>query len=232
LSVFAEGWAGYAYRNNVSGSTFQQAGVTNNFSVQNSGAYPAMFTGSEAMRTMTPAAFTIEVSFKPESGGWRTLIGRDSYGAVASSPELAALYLQITPSGAIAVKFADKAGHWHVAQSADGLIKGFTFPNADQGHWYHAAAVSDGTLLSLYLADVDTGSGYNLAAQTDMTLSGSTNTALTAGLGSGSDWQAGNWSVGRGLYNGGHTDRAYGFIDEVRISRQALTPSQFLYALP
>jgi len=79
---------------------------------------------------------------------------------------------------------------------------------------------------------VDAGRGYELVAQTDMTASGSTNTALTAGLGSGSDWQAGNWSVGRGLHNGGHTDRAYGLIDEVRISSKALMPSQFLYSKP
>ncbi|MEN6309883.1 MAG: LamG-like jellyroll fold domain-containing protein [Anaerohalosphaeraceae bacterium] len=232
LSVFAEGWAGYGYRNDVANSVFSETGVANKFSVQNTGPNPAMSTGSEAMRTMTPKAFTIEVSFKPESGGFRTLIGRDSYGAIAETPAMPALNLQITPSNAVAIKFADVAGKWHTAQSADGLIQGFTFPNAAQGHWYHAVAVSDGTFLSLYLADVDAGRGYELVAQTDMTLSGSTNTALTAGLGSGSDWQAGTWSVGRGLSNGGHADRAYGFIDEVRISSKALMPSQFLYAKP
>ncbi len=231
LSVFAEGWAGYGYRTDVS-SSILQSGTNNRFSVQNTGAYPAMFTGSEAMRTMTPSAFTIEVSFKPESGGFRTLVGRDSYGAIAQNPALSALYLQITPSNAIVIGFADVAGKWHSAQSADGLIQGFTFPNAQQGHWYHAVAVSDGMLLSLYLADVDAGRGYELVAQTDMTASGSANTALTAGLGSGSDWRAGNWSVGRGLHNGGHTDRAYGLIDEVRISNKALTPVQFLYSKP
>jgi len=231
LSVFAEGWAGYGYRADVS-SSILQSGADNRFSVQNTGVHPAMFTGSEAMRTMTPSAFTIEVSFKPESGGFRTLVGRDSYGAIAENPALAALYLQITPSNAMAIGYADVAGKWHIAQSADGLIQGFAFPNAQQGHWYHAVAVSDGTLLSLYLADVDAGRGYELVAQTDMTASGSTNTALTAGLGSGSDWQAGNWSVGRGLHNGGHTDRAYGLIDEVRISSKALMPSQFLYSKP
>jgi hypothetical protein len=34
--------------------------------------------------------------------------------------------------------------------------------------------------------------------------------------------------VGRGLYGGNHTDRAYGFIDEVRICNSALTPGEFL----
>lgn len=231
LSVHAEGWAGFAYRADVSGSTLQ-SGTANTLSVQNTGTYPAMFTNSEAMRTMTPRAFTIEASFKPEAGGFRTLVGRDSYGAATTNAALSALYLQIMPSDAVAIKFDDEAGYWHVAQSADGLIQGFTFPNAGQGRWYHVAAVSDGRTLSLYLADASAGGGYALVAQTDLTQSGSPNTALTAGLGSGGGWQAGNWSVGRGLYNGDHTDRAFGFIDEVRISTRALSPSQFLYALP
>ncbi len=231
LSVFAEGWAGFAYGDNVSGSLLK-TGDDNLFCVQNTGYDPAMSTGSEAMRTMTPAAWTIEVSFKQENGIHRTLVGRDSYGTIAASPALAALYLQVTPSDAVTIAFSDVTGYWHAAQSADGLIQGFDFPDAVQGHWYHLAAVSDGTWLSLYLADADTDSGYQLVAQTDLSQSGSVNTALSAGAGSGSDWQAGTWTVGRGLYNGIHTDRARGFIDEVRISRQALTPSQFLYTLP
>ena len=51
---------------------------------------------------------------------------------------------------------------------------------------------------------------------------------LAIGTTSGSDWHAGEFSVGRGLFNGGHSDRAYGYIDEVRISNSALDPSQFL----
>jgi hypothetical protein len=55
---------------------------------------------------------------------------------------------------------------------------------------------------------------------------------LAVGTTSGGDWHAGEWSVGRGLYNGGHGDRAYGFVDEVRISNSALAPSEFLAAVP
>ena len=54
--------------------------------------------------------------------------------------------------------------------------------------------------------------------------------ALAKGTTSGADWHAGGWAVGRGLYAGGHTDRAFGFIDEVRISDSALTPNAFLAA--
>ncbi len=51
---------------------------------------------------------------------------------------------------------------------------------------------------------------------------------IAIGTTSGGDWHAGGWSVGRGLYGGGHTDRGYGFIDDVRISDGALAPSQLL----
>jgi hypothetical protein len=78
LSVWAEGWAGYAYRTDVSMATVPLTSEANNFSVQNTGGYPAMFTQTGTfMQFIQPFAFTIEVSFKPETGGWRTLVGRD-----------------------------------------------------------------------------------------------------------------------------------------------------------
>ncbi len=231
LSAWSQGgFAGYAYRTDVAAASVPETHAANNFSVQNTGDVPGMFTETgAAIQTISPAAFTIEVSFKPENGGHRTLIGRDSEGATPENLDYSALYLQMLPDNAIAIKFADVSGYWHQAVSDPNLIQGFAFPNTAAGHWYHVAAVSDGTLLSLYLNDVDAETGYQLVAQTDMTISGSPNTALTAGMNDGGDWDAGNWSVGRGLYNGGHGDRAWGFIDEVRISDVALHPSQFLF---
>jgi hypothetical protein len=232
LSAWTEaGWGGHAYRTDFPANIIPKTGAANNFSVQNTGGYPGMFTDSAAMRTMTPSAFTIEVSYKPETGGYRTIVGRDSKGAATIDGNLSALYLQVLPGDAVAIQFADVSGVWHKAVSAAGVITGFSYPDTADGHWYNIAAVSDGSLLSLYLDSVDdTSTGYQLVAQTDMTLSGSPNTALTAGVGDGTDWDAGNWSVGRGLYAGGQGDRAYGFIDEVRISDSALTQDQFLFA--
>lgn len=231
LSAWSDGgFAGYAYRTDLSESVIPKTSAANNFSVQNTGGSPGMFTQTGApIQTISPAAFTVEASFKPESGGYRTLIGRDSQGAATENAAYAALYLQLLPGNAIAIKFADVSGYWHQAVSATGVFQSFTFPDTAAGQWYHVAAVSDGNSLSLYLNDVEAGTGYQLIAQTDMTLSGSPNRALTAGLGDGSDWDPGNWSVGRGLFNGGHTDRYYGLIDEVRISEAALQPSQFLF---
>ncbi len=141
------------------------------------------------------------------------------------------------PGDALAIKFTDEAGFFHEAISAPGIVQGFDFgsdPEGLTGVWHNIAATSDGDTLSLYLHN---GDEYELIAQTDLTASGSPNTALTDGLNGspgGADilgdtfWTAGDWSVGRGMYAGGHADRAFGFIDEVRLSNIALSPSQFL----
>jgi hypothetical protein len=233
LSVWSTGGGGgYIYKSDVPSATIPQTGTANNFSVKNSGGGPAMWCNT--LRTWAPAAFTIEASFKPESGGYRTIVGRDSRGAGTqggADAAASALYFQIRPDNSVAIIFEDVSGYQYSAGSAAGLIQGFDYstdPDGLNGRWYSMAGVSDGATLSLYLNDLAAGTGYQLVAQTDMRLKGSPNTAFTPGIGSAGDWTAGDFSVGRGLYNGGHGDRAYGFIDEVRLSDTALTSNQFL----
>ncbi|TWT29341.1 hypothetical protein KOR34_52510 [Posidoniimonas corsicana] len=232
LSVWETGGgAGYVYRSQVPVSTIEATGAANNFSVQNTGGGPAMFTGPTAIQTIAPSAFTIEASFKLENGGFRTVVGRDSTGVVNDNADLAAVYFQAVPGNGFAIKFADQDGFFHAAEAPGGTLDTWdpgTETDAD-AVWYHAAGVSDGSTLSLYLANASAGTGYQLVAQTDLTASGSTNTALTPGAGDGGDWNTGDWSVGRGLYAGGHVDRAYGFIDEVRISDHAVGVSDLLH---
>jgi len=232
LSAWSQGgYAGYVYRADVPVTSIPLTGDTNTLSVQNTDGFPVMFTSpTAAIQRIRPKEWTIEASFKPERGGYRTIVGRDSYGAVPQDSNLAALYFQIEPNDAVAIKYCDIYGFWHQAVSVPGLIRGFAWPNTSAGHWYHMAAVCDGKWLTLYLNDVDAGTGYQLVAATDLTQSESPDTRMTAGFGSGGDWVAGTWSVGRGLYAGGHTDRAYGFIDEVRISDEPLTPDEFLFS--
>lgn len=237
LSVWAEGWAGYGYRTDVAGSTVN--GLVNNFSVKNTGGYPALFTDTaDPINGIQPAQFTIEASFKLENtgGGHKTIVGRDSRGSVTTgNGDLAALYFQAVPNNGLAIKFSDVSGYWHEAIAPANSFVGFdwgTNPDGLDTPWYSMAAVSDGSTLSLYLRNVTDNAAWTLIAQTDLTLSGSPDTALTRGTGDGGDWNAGDWSVGRGLYAGGHGDRAYGFIDEVRISDAALGTGEFLYVIP
>ena len=236
LSVWDEGNAGYVYKSDVGIGTIPLTGEANNYSVKNSGGGPAMFTETGSpLQTWTPSAWTIEASFKIEGGGYKTIIGRDSQGSVIDGDSgLAAMYFQAVPDNGLAIKYCDAAGYWHEAISAPNAYIGFDYPTDPDGTlapWYSMAAVCDGSTLSLYLTQMNVGT-WNLIAETDLTLSGSTDTAMTAGTGDGGDWDAGNFSVGRGLYGGGHGDRAYGFIDEVRLTDGALTVDQFLTPEP
>jgi len=235
LSTWTEGdWAGYAYRADVPLARVSQTGVSNQFSVKNTGANPAMFTSATGSlpsginaQTMTPVQFTVEASYKPEANGsWRTIVGRDARDVATEDGNLAALYLQVRPDDSVGISFVDVSGYVHRAYSPPGWLYGFDFGTNPEGAgapWYHLTGVSDGATLKMYVDNV-------LVASTDLTLSGSPNQALAVGTTSGADWVAGAWSVGRGLYAGGHGDRAYGFIDEVRISNSALRPGEFLFA--
>jgi hypothetical protein len=187
------------------------------------GNYPAAMTWSQRslpvgtdIEGITPAAFTIEASFKPTynvANGYHTIVGRDgmNVATVLNDPAKAPLYFSTRPGASVAIEFTDMAGFNHQAVSAAGAIQ--------TGQWYNMVGVSDGSTLSLYLNN-------SLVAQTSFS---STDPRLAVGNGSGADWKAGTWSVGRGLWNGGHVDRVFGYIDEVRISDTALEPRQFLF---
>jgi hypothetical protein len=242
LSTWNASWAGFAYKNDR--PTMK---VPNSLSIKNTGGSPAAYhidrnglngTGvtPSTLTTGQFPAFTVEASYKPETGGYRTVVGRDARDVANVDGDgdgaLAALYLQIRPNDAVGVLFNDVSGKTHEAFSAPGYATPFEFnwptdPNGLLGSWMNLAAVSDGTMLKMYV-------NGTLVASTDMTLSGSANTALASGLetDTGNDWYSGGWSVGRGLYNGGHGDRGYGFIDEVRISDHAVGYGDLLMQVP
>lgn len=229
LSAWAQGGsAGYGFRADVPFAVTPLNGAPNGVSIKNTGGNPGMFTNSGAsspsgtnIETMMPTAFTIEASYKPENGGYRTIVGRDARNVATVQGDLAALYLQVRPDNRVGIGFADAAGNFHEAYSAPGLIQGFDFgsdPNGLTGHWYNLAGVSDGTTLKMYVNGA-------LVASTPIV---SADPRLAIGTTNGGDWHAGGWSVGRGLYGGGHGDRAYGYIDEVRISNSALSVTELL----
>lgn len=234
LSVWAENWAGFKYSTVRPYTTVPQTGEANNFAIQNTGGYPAAFTsptgtavsGGIDARTFTSTGWTVEASYKPENtNGWRTIVGRDARNVATSNGSLAAFYLQVSWDNRARVQFIDMAGVAHEAATAAGFITNGFAPGGDPttGQFYNLAASSDGTFLRLYVNGV-------LAAETDMTGT-SADTSLnngSTGTANGSDWTAGVWTVGRGLYNGAHGDRAYGVIDEVRISNTALSAGQLL----
>lgn len=235
LSAWTQGgYAGFAYRSDRPFILVPQTGGSNFFSIKNTGGYPAMFTRASASLptginadTMTPTQFTVEASYKPEANGaYRTVVGRDARNVSTGNADLAAFYLQVRPDDSVGATFTDVSGYTYSAFSPPGWLFGFnsgTDPEGTNVAWYNLAAVSDGETLKIYVNN-------RIVAVTDLTISDSPNRALAVGSTSESGYTAGAWSVGRGLYAGGHTDRAYGFIDEVRISNSALSPGQFLAA--
>ena len=231
LSVWQEGnGSGYKYSSEVAETSVFATGLDNDLSVFSTGTTPNMWCGTEAMRTWEPEQFTIEVTFKLEnSNGYRTIIGRDSYGAANTAANLAALYFQSLPNNSLAVKFCDVDGNWYEAVAPEYSYTGFDYSSNPEGvgvPWYSMAAASDGDTLNVYLLEHGVDVQYRLIASSALT---GANTALTSGLGSGSNWQAGNWSVGRGFFNGNFVDYFRGYLDEIRISDTALEPDELLY---
>ncbi len=201
LTTWEWDWAGFNW------SSDSPAG---DFSIETAGDYPAAMTWSEQslpagtnIEAITPAASTIEAVVKLSSiDGSRAPLYfsvRDWYGAGNQS---------------LAIEFTDVQGYTHSA-GGNGLSN-FAFDI-----WYHVAAVSDGSTLKLYIEGVE-------VASDDMTVSGSTDTRLAVGNGSGDDWEAGTFTLARGLWDDDHTDRWYGKIDEVAISDAALEPASFV----
>lgn len=222
LSAWSTSWEWY--RTNVPAAITPQTGVTNKLSVQNANNFNAMSAIGTALTNWNPTQWTIEAAFMTDrTTGFQTIVGRDSYGAFAGNTQLSALYLSVRPSGSVAVQFTDSASNnWNLA-SATGIV--------EINQWQAIAAVSDGATLSLYLKNVTAGeSNYTKVAT--LSIAASTNPALAIGTGNGADWDPGVITVGRGLYNGGHTDRLFGYIDDVRLSGAALNTNQFLYSTP
>ncbi len=236
---------GYVYRNKVGYPTMPGSNLDNRSSVKNTGSRPDMATRSTDKsygpgsypsginaESITPSQFTVEVFFCPEDHDtYRTIIGRDTNSISHDDPKHAAFYLQIKPNNNISATFVDLAGYSHTVTSANDMINGFDFPSdpmGNDGRWYYAAAVSNGSTFSLYLANITAGTDPVLVDSIDLNASGSNNTALARGSVNGTFWHSGSWSVGRGMYNGTKTDRAYGYIDEVRISDKALSVNEFL----
>lgn len=221
LSAWSGNW--HWYRAQVPAATTPQTGASNTLSLQNANNFPALSAIGTSLTTWSPAAWTIEAAIRPDdaTNGYQTFIGRDSQGAFAADPALAALYFSIAPNGALRFVFTDAAGNnWNLTSAANAV---------QDGKWHAVAATSDGDTLSLYLKNLTNGdTAYTLLGSLD--ISSSTNPAISTGAGDGADWDAGVISVGRGLYNGGHTDRFFGYIDDIRLTDGKLAPGAFLYS--
>jgi hypothetical protein len=223
LSVWGANWNWY--RPSVPAASTPQTGTANTLSIQNANSFPAISAIGTSLTHWSPAAWTIEATIRPDdaTNGYQTFIGRDSQGAFAANPALSALYFAIAPDGALRLVFTDAAGNnWQLNSAANAI---------QDAKWQAVAATSDGDTLSIYRKNLTNGdAAYTLLGTLD--ISASANPAISTGSGDGGDWDAGVFTVARGLFNGGHTDRFLGHIDDVRLSDVALAPDALLYSTP
>lgn len=231
---------GHQYRPNVPPTTALQSGLSNDWSIQNNGGFPASFTWSQQtnptgidVQNWAPTTWTIEASVNTTAlGGWRTFVGRDGNDVNPSEAGLAPFYFQAMGDDLAATPFND-IDHVRIQfVDATGTVHQAVDPNPiTSNQWYHFSATSDGNTLKLFKDQLD-GAGYQMVASTDITASAN-RAMINPGVDlNGDSW---GWTVGRGRYgtddnpNADHGDRWLGYIDEVRFSDVALDPTQFLF---
>lgn len=193
------------YRSDVPSATVTQSGAANGLSTDYDGNDDLYTDAPCPLRSYSFTAWTAEASFNLDrTDRWQVILGKDGKPTAHADPPFL-------------LKFRDADDLFEV-----GVIDGSGTPRyartlgtLSAGQWYHVAAVCDGSWLRLYLDRLD-GKGY--VSQGAVTVSGAWYNH-TAG-----------WTVGRGSWNGGFTDNAYGLIDEVRVSNAALAADRFLFA--
>ena len=168
------------------------------------------YTLADGIRAWSPSTWTIELSFKlNDPSGWQTLIGRDDWTGMLDDigPSL-----QVQSNGddnAMRIAFATVSDERYFLDSSIIPVP---------GQWYHLAIVTDGDQINMY-ADLFDGSGIqNVGSLT-----------MAAGI-DHSLRPTGNWTFGRGWFNGGFVDHIDGNMDNIRFSDEALTTDQLLPA--
>ena len=230
-------WANLSYIADVACPVIPQTGQANYFSVTPAGNYPALATYSASsnpsgtdLEAIAPTAWTVEVIFKPENKNrseYRSVVGRDGYNVSPGDSERTSFNLQCTKDEQMAVNFTDGAGNWWSAKSAVNYVEGYSYGSPENGTWYAVAAVCDGSALKLYSANISKGEGYQLLATTYLD---TTDASISIATDGGAEGLPGHWTVARSLWNGGHSNRCFAIIDEVRISDSALEPADFLFS--
>jgi hypothetical protein len=155
--------------------------------------------------------FTVEISVRWfNSAGFQTFMGKDPGPGTPGGPLGAVYFMKNGAFGAgtdkIAFKYWDRGGAFREVTSSIVVD-----PNVFGSPWYNLAVVGNGSGVTFYHQDNATGT-YNVVGFE---------------LFSGLQFVDSGWTLGRGWFNGPN-DWADVELDEVRISSNALTPSQFL----
>ncbi len=160
-----------------------------------------LFSPRESLNSMTLKTWTLEASVKlAKLGEQQTFVGKDAEDKAGDG----VLSFCVTPDGRIEIA---------VLCGSDKRVSASSATVAAPDKWYNTAATYDGKQIRLYVDKLD-GKGYALECS-----------VAAKGLTLGKS----PWTVGRGMKGGKPARQFIGLIDEVRISRTALTPESFLF---
>lgn len=173
---------------------------------------------SAALRSFTVEGFVrLSALSNRLKEGFQVVVGKDGrpVDRLPNQPFVAVIAGKddrYAPRDCLSIHLIDRGGHYRSAVSREPF-------KADQ--WYAFAAVCDGTSLKLHINRFD-GKGYRLEGET----------SVEGGL----IESKGAWTIGRGMYARRPNSWLHGDVDEIRISDEALQPSEWLasgiYSLP
>jgi hypothetical protein len=161
-----------------------------------------------SLNLWSPLAWTVEFSVRLDDvSGWKTIVGRDGSTGIGGDLESAFYFQKSGIDDRFRINFSTIGGQRYVLDSDFA---------AEAGKWYGLAGVSDGITLAMYADKLD-GAGYQLVGS--LGLNTENDNALRS---------TGNWTFGRGWWNGGFVDAITGNMDNIRLSDVALSPEQLI----
>lgn len=195
------------YSNDVFGPSVPSSSASNALSMDftpNSDVYTDM---NGPLRTGVYTNFTLETYVEFDAvGGFQTMVGRDDAGNPGAGPGGQSLFYLSTNGTGFRVET--------ITSTSTNVQVNSTFAPV-VGTWYHVAAVGNSAsgTLELFVNGLSVGSSAGFTGLFDSP----TDTV---------------WTLGRGQFNNNNVDFLDGRLDEVRFSDTALTPDQFLNAVP
>lgn len=205
------------YTAQVPAAAVPLTGAPNLISLYCDGAFKDVYTITKHINNPIVTAFTLEASFNAD------LIGDGIWRAVVSKESLSDDFSSDAPPLALKVRGDTNHLMIEIRDKSNNLLSVDSIEPIQAGVWYHAAVVAD-TQLKLYLKK---------QGDSEYVLQASIPIPGTGPLWQGTDPAKGYdtvWNIGKGMWARAIGDNWMGFIDEVRLSNEALPPEQFLWA--
>lgn len=178
--------------------------------------YDLYSSTSDDLNTYNFTQITIEATVRfSDVGGYQTIIGKDGQNWPNSFGPLANLYFQLQQDGGHERQIALKT------HNSDGsFVEAYSDREVVPGVWYNLMGVNDGTTSRVYMKRVD--EQYYTGGRPRAVNGLSVNNPNVPG-------ENRVWTIGRGFFDNNIVDFYRGFVDEVRLSANALSTTQGLF---